>query len=259
MGLDFSGATSDKLNCGSGSSLDNLTTATYLTWFKVTNATPAADLAVSWKGLAASGSRQCRVEDTLTEATITIFRATTNLTVSGDLSLLAVDEWNCLAYVHDTGGADGDQQIYEGNLTNLLTEVGSYGTQVVGAGTPGDNSANNLIIGNRENDGRNFDGIIAFIAQWNRVLTLAELRQQQWHPFPTSGCVLWMQLGFLPPGTGTQLDLSGNGNNGTVTGAAKGEHTPISIPMFHRPIPILGTKTTATNTRRYSLALTGVG
>lgn len=229
MAIAFSGNGSNESDHGTGGGMDNLTTATYLVWFKVTNATPTNDLAVAWKGLAASGSRQARVESTLTEANMTIFRATTNLTVSANLSLVAVDEWNFLAFCHDTGGANGDQQVYEGNLSNIVAEVGSYGTQIVGSGAPGDNSSNSQIIGNRETGSRQFDGVLQWVGIWNRVMDLAEIKTQQFRPYVSSGCVLFLPLGLN--GTSTQIDYSGAGNDGTLGGTPNlADDAPLPFP-----------------------------
>lgn len=252
MALDFDSASSDKINVGSGTSLDNLTTGTYLSWVFL-RSSPAHDGAISWKGLAASGSRQFRFNSG-GSLLLAIFRATTNTQIEGTPSAIGFDKWSFVATVHNTGGANGDQKLFGGDLSTIAAEPSSYISQSVGSGAVGDNSSTDMIIGNRETNGRNFEGLIAWIGIWNRVLTLGEMQAQQFRPHVTSGCVLFTHCGYN--GTGTQADWSGNGNNGTVTGATVADHVPLGPPFgfdVSNPYTVAAAVAAATNRRRKAM------
>jgi hypothetical protein len=91
------------------------------------------------------------------------------------------------------------------------------------------NATTNWSIGSRNTGARNFQGNIAQASIYNRALSAAEvsqnynaLRNRYVDPFVNSGLVLNLDAGNTEsyPGTGnTWIDLSGNGNNGTMSGA----------------------------------------
>jgi hypothetical protein len=137
--------------------------------------------------------------------------------------------WNYVGFTFDIAGSANEViQIYKGNLTTVAAEI-SYAYRTDGSGTLNSDAAANFSIGNASGYGAAWPGTIAWFAHWNRVLTLAEVVEQQFNPHVTSGCVLFMHLGYN--GTGTQPDWSGNGNNGTVTSATVSDHVPLG-PML---------------------------
>lgn len=141
----------------------------------------------------------------------------------------AVNTWCDWAATWNLLGADADQHLYGGNLSNAFTEVGTYNAQLAGGGVPDTESTaiNPLIGGNGGGVDRAFPGAIAWFLFWNRQLSLGELRAQQHRPHMTAGCVGFWHLW----GTGTQPDLSGHLNNGTVTGATASAHPPMGVPF----------------------------
>ena len=153
-------------------------------------------------------------------------RATTRLDIVGTDELL-VDEWSFVGVSFDTAGVDGDQHLYHGTLTKLVAETG-YAAQQVGTGAIQDLTGNTFYGGwqGQIADGY-WDGKVAWIAAWTRQLSLGEIKAQQFRPHVTSGCLLFSHY----HGTGTQPDLSGNGNNGTVTGALVTNHVPLAPPF----------------------------
>ena len=64
----------------------------------------------------------------------------------------------------------------------------------------------------------------------NTDLALAEIQRQQFRPHPLASTLVFCMLGYA--GTGTQPDWSGNGNNGTVTGATVADHVPLGAFGF---------------------------
>ena len=78
-------------------------------------------------------------------------------------------------------------------------------------------------------DSKAFPGSIALFGLLNRVASQQEIVSLQFNPRVVSGTKVFMPLGWN--GTGTQPDLSGNGNSGTVTGATVAAHVPLR-PLF---------------------------
>lgn len=224
--LSFSGST-DQVDFGSAALLDNINTGTYFVWLK--NDAFAAFEQLINKGNAAGtrhrlGFAGAGAPDNFR---FLIQRATTPLEIISSDTPFVSNTWQCVAVTFDSGGGSTDQKLYVGSLTAPIAEVSSYSIQQAGSGAVGDDSGDSLLIGNT-NQNNVWTGQIAVVAIWNRVLTAAEIRAQQFRPFckASDGCVLFTHLGWA--GTGTQPDLSGNGNNGTVTGASLADHVPIA-------------------------------
>ncbi|NIQ92891.1 MAG: LamG domain-containing protein, partial [Desulfuromonadales bacterium] len=114
-------------------------------------------------------------------------RATTNLVVQANSNELAANQWSFVAARWDVNGVDGDQQLYWGNLTTILAEVGGYAFQQVGSGAQADDSANNAVWGNMRSGGvgwGRYDGDIAIGILFDRKLSLSELKVLQFKILP---------------------------------------------------------------------------
>ena len=72
-------------------------------------------------------------------------------------------------------------------------------------------------------------GRMGFFHVISSELTLNQIIAQQYRPHVRSDSQVFMHLGFN--GTGTQPDLTGKGNNGTVTGAVVADHVPLGPPF----------------------------
>jgi hypothetical protein len=222
--LNFT-ATGDRVACGSATMLDNQDSYTGLAWV-YRNAAAASGRKVFSKG--DNPIHNFQLTGTSGDMQFNRFRATTNAQATTNTTPVALNTWVFLAWSFDTGASAGNvAKVYHGTLTSIAAEA-SYSVNSDGSGTPNDDAAADLAIGNRST-GASFDqpfpGRIAFFAIYDRVLTLAELRAMQFRPFCHSpDCKLFVQLGW--GGAGTQADLSGNGNNCTVTGATKADHMP---------------------------------
>ena len=109
---------------------------------------------------------------------------------------------------------------YRGTTTtNAVDVTGNQGT----LNTAVDVSAMSMIVGSNVDVNRDFDGRIAYVHFYDRVLTLAEIQQLQWRPFSiTDGQKLFAPLW----GDTTELDLSGNGATGTVSGSTASTDGP---------------------------------
>lgn len=71
-------------------------------------------------------------------------------------------------------------KIYIGQKGAPLAETASYSATFDGTGTAGSGSTKNLHLGTREGLDVTFNGDIAYVAQWNRALTLTELLKAQY-------------------------------------------------------------------------------
>lgn len=231
MALNFT--STDRVNIGSGAIIDNVNTGTFIFLARPTS---TADGRLFQKGLFANnnyinviygaGSASLRLER---------HRATTTLIISATLanfSAHATNQWNWYAYVWDTAGANGDQKLYIGNLTAPFAEPSAYASQVVGAGTPGDNSGEDGVIGNNINGAVPFPGRIDRAIKYGAKLTLDQLISIQFGNAIYPNRILDTKIGWN--GTGTQPDWSGNGNNGTVTGTTVGDSAPVPFQFPNR-------------------------
>lgn len=229
-GLSFANDSTDRLDCGSGSSLDNIAAGTILAWLKITSLS-----ATNYGGISSKSAtdysilKEWDISDStnLGRPVFEIDRATTNLQVKSS-QIPATGQPIFVGYSWNTAGTNTDQHIYYGTSTANVIEP-SYVQQVVGSGTVQDDSAQSWGIGNMAG-GTVFDGggvrTIYWVGVWNRQLSLAEIQAQQYHPHNTGSNenVLMVYLGWN--GTGTQGDMTGNGNNCTVTGATQGTGYP---------------------------------
>lgn len=221
--LSFAGGT-DRLTITNSGSIGSLSTLTYVFWVypssiganrTITSRVTALGGVKHVVGIDASGNVEGR------------FRRTGSVSVytSNDTPLSA-NTWCFIAVTFDAGASAGQiQNIYKGYRMSPAVEV-SYGTTTDGSGTA-DPDNGNLFLGNNNGSATGWQGSIAFFGMWNRVLSLQEIQDQQFTPHITSGNVVFMNLGFN--GTGTQYDLSGNGNNSSsIVGATV---SPVGPPI----------------------------
>lgn len=235
MSLLFTNASSDRVDNNTTDSLDNLTAGSMITWIYRT--TSSTDRFIWCKGRT-DLSRAKYVKINSSDAgqgagsmQMGIYRATSPFIVEPTSTGILVDTWMCVACVWDTAGVAGDQHFYIGSMTADLAEPGAYTTRTVGSGTPVDDSADIFVTGNHPvANNLSFAGRIAWLTVWNRVLSLTELKEQQWNPTPTTGCVMLHEYDNAT----TVPDDSGNDNFGTVTGATLADSPPIprSLAFF---------------------------
>jgi hypothetical protein len=229
MALTFGAVNSDAVNIGTGASISNLNPLSYIEWVYPTSVATSAGLLFMQKGRAASGGtrRAFSFAAAGNFLRLTVDRATTDTDYIASSLALTDNTWHCIAATFNSAASAGEVvNLYCGTLTAEMAET-TYSTATDGSGAVGDDSGLAMKLGN---DGAAastsaFKGRIAIAAIFNRVLTLGELQSWQFHPRVMSGCVGFWQLGYN--GTSTQPDWSGNGNNGTVTGATLSDHVPL--------------------------------
>lgn len=159
-------------------------------------------------------------------------RATTNLFVEAKLpdfglGLLPLGAWVCCGVVWDEAGANGDQRLYLGTFDMPMRAPAAYSTQNVGSGAVTSTASYTAKIGVNGPNNAAFYGALGPMAVFSRHLTPGEMWSWARRPRRLPECNgLWT----LRRGAGTQVDMSGNGNHGTVT--ATTEVATVSDPPF---------------------------
>ena len=217
MALTFGAATSDLVNCGSGISMDNPGSCTMLVWVYPTTLTNSRvilnkninDTADNGHLLSIRSTGQIQINGTCTGGTSMFQRSDTP---AGNI--LTTNAWNFVAAVANTNLTG---KLYLGTLTTTVVEVAYAAGGTTGVTAYSDDSAGVFLIGNGGAHVRPIEGTIAVASYWNTALTLAQIQDQQFFPHIAANCVGFWRLNNST--TGTQYDLSGFQNNGTVTGA----------------------------------------
>lgn len=223
MSLLFGGATSDRVNFGSGASLDDMTAWTWILWMYPTSDT--GNQSFIGKGTGADVGRknlERRAAD-VNDYSFFAFRSGVDALAETTGVNRPLNAWKYVAMGYDD--SDGPR-IYHGDLSTLAVEA-SYTTRTVGTGVIDADASLDLFVGNNKGLVDAFVGRIAVVQVFNANIGLGRIRQQQFQPHNTEDCRLLCHLGYN--GTGTQYDLSGYGNHGTVTGATQAPHVPLGL------------------------------
>ena len=225
MSLDLAGTT-PKVVVGT-TPFDNMEIGTMLTWVRPTTAT-ANQIMIDKRDPPTEGYRLFIMWDD-GRFGFQLDRNPSDLFAFSSASTYTANVWQYLVSTFDMAGANGDQKCFRGLLDTVVSEVSGYDSQLVGSGAAFTNTGLNQTLGNRDAADLPVQGLMAWAAIYDRQLSLAEIRQQQyniWTPIDPDNCLGFWNLGFN--GTGTQPDWSGNRNNGTVSGgAAEDNHVPL--------------------------------
>lgn len=229
MALLFGGAGTDRVDCGNNSSVNNLSAFTYLMWVYPTTLTTFRTI-FDKRPNAGANLNRLWVPGTSTGAlSLEVARATQDTWYRTTNMGFVNNAWQFAVATYDYNAAAGSLiHLYRGTLTSTVVE-GSYDTVQDGSGARLADNSYTWLFGNDYSLAAPYIGRIACIGLWNRALSLLEIQEQQFHPHVTNGCIIFSHLGFN--GTGTQPDLSGNGNNGTVTGTTVADHVPLGPPF----------------------------
>lgn len=223
MGLLFADNTTDEVIYGSAASLDDLTTPSFLAWIKPTNNSNSFR---NWGGKGTNLDFFRRGVDGTRLAVQRVYSGTDPIVeiATGNMTT----GWNFVAFTMDWAVSN---KAYWGDLSTVVSDKSA--NAALSTGTLTSDAASNFTLGSNQGAGANAAAPynIAWFGVWNRILTLGELKDQQYRPHVTSGCVLFTHLGFN--GTTSCPDWSGKVNNGaTVTGATQAAHVPLGRPFF---------------------------
>lgn len=223
MARTFGALGTDVIDCGSGSSIDNLNPLTLAGWLFVTAAGDAIQKSIAAKTAVAGGWHYLLDSNTGPVANglrLFVTRATTDSDALSSAAL-ALDTWIFAACTYSD--ADGPR-LYTATGASPIAEV-TYNKRIVGTGARIDDAAGNMLIGNVSFAQLPFKGRLAHQGAWNKILTLGEMEEFRRGRGAQNANLrgLWPLWGVASP----ELDLSGNLNNGTVTGATAADHAPV--------------------------------
>ena len=231
MALNFNGI-DHQVSFGSPTTLDNLAASTYMFIYKP--ATLDSTFRYLYRKVVDPGGTNINHHDSDLE--FTRGYGITNLVAfsTGDI----ISSGNCYISFFVDGGASVAPHIYHAQLGSLLTEP-SYAQQDTPTGTLDTDASASLLVGFRDST-RRFIGDVSRVAVWAEAFSLADCQMNYWRFLANVNMRLFCELGY-GHGTGTQLDWSGNGNDGTVTGAALANHPPIVpvLPRWSASIPVI--------------------
>lgn len=253
--LTFGANTTDKGDCGSASSLDNLAsgTMTVLTRIK-RNATGNNQFMVSkynagaagWYIQLDDGSGTGEVAAAVGRASTDAFRLTD--TAGNAANGCPVGTLKDVGFTWDIGDTP-TIRIYLAAVGSELVESTAYdGISQNGSGAVNNDASANLYIGNLQVAPTNpVKADMEWVAIFNKKLTAAERLtvQMGWDRNNAAmitaigGCVLLHQLNA----TGTLTDLSGQGNSCTITGATTTTGETIWVPTVWAESPTAVDKT----------------
>lgn len=229
-------ANGENINHGSGSSIDDLPNAGTCTWLGWVYMTGSIDnLHVFTMDGPTFGTRAgllLLLDGTTGDIRAIVRRATTDADYVTNSAPIAASTWTFVAVVYDASAGAGEIiNVYTGDLSTIATEE-SYGTATDGSGTATADASNNKWIGNLQRaDTFEFDGRIARFGYYSNAMTLKEVQMLQFAPTRTWNTGANCRLLCDYYDTNTVHDLSGNANNGTVTGATAAVHVPLMVPF----------------------------
>lgn len=221
MALTFSAGT-HRVDHGSGSSLDDLGAMTICAWVYRTG--NGGNQFVAQKGWTpTSAGVLFMVDNGSGEGEIAFARGGTSFEYAlSSPGRVVQNGWTFMAAAASAFATAGGIDLFYGSLSAAAVEEGTYGATIDGSGTYGSDAAAALTVGG-DASALNFAGRVAIVKVFNRKLTQAEIQREQFSVLPRgTGCVLCVEY----HGTGTQIDRTGTGNNGTITGASASDHPP---------------------------------
>lgn len=238
MARFFTGGGSDRVTVTSTATNSNVNVGTMIARVRPASVTPNNYRELWHKGTNDSPggvARRFAINDS-NQLEFWITRGTAQLEINVALANLpgaAANEWGVWAVRWDTGAADGAQQAFGAVDGQRLAEATAYATQTAGSGTPGDESAASATVGGHPSGIAAWGGALASFLWFNRYLSLEEIDRYQLGlqiPTPAHGLILWYELGQTV--SGPEVDYSGRGHTGTVTGTFRFQH-PTRVHPFN--------------------------
>ena len=215
MALNFTRSAGDECNFGSGTSIDGFTSFTFWAWIRPTSF--ATDSFIWSKGL---GAKSIKTDSTGVLICV-VNRATTNASL-GTSTTMTLNAWNFIAFTYTESNGP---KCYLGSLTSVATECSYASGPTTGSGASVDDSANDFMCPDDVGFSEGLDGDVAEVGYHNAELSLGQIRAIQFKRKPVSSLRLHAIYGW--DGTSNVPEYSGNGNNGTPTGATVVAHVPL--------------------------------
>jgi hypothetical protein len=270
MALVFGALTTDKVDCGSAASLDDIPSAAFTVYAWVYRTANGANQHIFSKDNSFPSGWSLtanNVSGTDGELRFVVFRNTSTATdwadaisVSGTIPL---NTWTFVAGRYDPATTP-QMKLYAGGLTTPVAEVASYFRQQDGTGSFLSDAAANLYVGNLQRS-----TTLPFLGRIQRgglipgALALGDLQILQYGTL-VQAAAFAPKLLFDFQATGTQLDFSGNGNTGTITGATTGSGPelwvaapPLAVPAIASGNATATAGLAASNATAYPATATG--
>ena len=249
MALNFNGTT-HQVDFGSAGSLDDLGACTFMFIYRPT--TLDTTFRYLWRKFAGPGGTN--INHNNSDLEFARVYVTTNLAAISTGNIISASNWYITFFVD--GGVGVAPRIYHAQLGNTLTEP-SYAQQDTPVGALTTDASATALVGIRDST-RRFVGDIARVAVWDQAFSLKDCRQNYWRFLASPNLHLFCELGY-GHGVGSQLDWSGNQNDGTVTGATLIKHPPVLFPIMPKgaagfPMLQIGGGPVAENKRRSAFA-----
>ncbi len=211
-------AVDDVIIVAANATIDNLTTQSWCFWMYVIGAGENNFGYVMSKAAGVAGPRLFTNDSGGSNGLGFGFHSSTANRPSRttDFAMYNLNQWTFVCGTHDGSVTGANIHIYRSlNGTGAMTEV-TYSETNNGTVALADNSGSNLFIGDRGDSIRSFNGKLAHYQIFNRVISIKEMEQVRRFP----GALTNGLVGFLPfRGQSPEADLSGNNNDGVVTGA----------------------------------------
>jgi hypothetical protein len=244
MALLFGGAASDRVDHGSGSTLDDLASGGALTTFAwVYRTGDGANQEIITKDNSYPNGFDFIVDNGGGEGELrfVLFRGTTSTDWTDVISApgaVPLNTWTFVAGTYDsTLGAGVKAKLYVGSLVTPAAEL-SYSLRQDGSGAASSDAGANLYVGNvQRTNAHSFKGRIQRGGVAAAGLTREQLQVAQYGTLAQQARLPDVRLLFDYHDTGTQPDHSGNGNTGSVTGAtvADGPGLWVAAPVLFVP------------------------
>ncbi len=222
-GAAFADNSTDSIDIGSAAGIDNISEGALILWGYWPSVSNALRAILS-KGTGTWTFFRRSADGT--SLRFQLNRATSLLELTSNTGFLAATTWTCVAVKWSIAGNAGT--IFKGLLASALANASTQ--TATGSGAKTDDSASNAHIG-KGVSATGCDGMtLALVALFSTLPADADLESWRLRPRGNqSGCVGFWILGNNGS-MGTQIDQSGNGNNGTVTGAtAASTQIPLAI------------------------------
>lgn len=220
-------ATGEKVTVTAGANIDNLDSMTVMVWYYANTLSTSSSYPVLDKGLNPNGWQLFRPAGGTgpDDWWFIHWRNTTDTSFRSGANIIQANRWEWIC-VMDSDGVT--PEMLHGTLSSRATEP-TYDASTTGSGAAAGDSSLDLKVGSNDDDTQVFDGKVAIVQVFSRRMSQAEALTHQFNPRVSNGCVLFLNL----HGTGTQPDLSGNQNNGTVTNATVTPHVPLASPFSY--------------------------
>jgi hypothetical protein len=239
-------ANGERINFGSATELDDLSAFTVIMWVYV-NTLSTYDY-LGGKNSASNDQIRLQIADVSTNGQIAAQVGYTgvNCFYASDY-VVPSGQWSYIAWAFDDGASANDFfRLYWGDLDTLATSrTITYNDDPTGSRNS--DAAESWCVGDPLYSGVDpVDSNHALFALYDKRLSTEEIQKQQFCLAPVvalSNLVIFSELGLMG-GTGTQPDLSGEDNTGSVSSATKADHVPLpamlGFPWTPVPAPAAG-------------------